>query len=243
MFADSLLEVSWAERGRRSWMTLTSFGLEAAIIGLLLMIPLLTTVGSPLARTVSTPITLGTRSPRQVTQRHEGAVRNTGVRTIPRSGPIMQPRYINHDIPVDDKKFVADDSDDAPQIGAGTYGGAETGLSLPVSGNRSVPLPPLPKPAAPVFRRSEILEGMLIRKVEPKYPPLAITARIQGSVVLAAMISKSGEIENLRLVSGQPMLVRSAIDAVSQWRYRPFILNGDVIEVETQITVNFVLGR
>ena len=62
MFADSLLETSWAERGRRSWMTLTSFGLQAVIVGLLLLIPLLTTVGLPSGRTtVSTPITLGTR--------------------------------------------------------------------------------------------------------------------------------------------------------------------------------------
>jgi len=93
------------------------------------------------------------------------------------------------------------------------------------------------------FRRSEMLQGSLIRKVEPKYPPLAMAARIQGSVVLAAVISKAGTIENLRLVTGHPMLVAAAIDAVRQWQYRPYILNGDVIEVETQITVNFVLGR
>ena len=88
-----------------------------------------------------------------------------------------------------------------------------------------------------------MLQGSLLRKVEPKYPPLAIAARIQGSVVLAAVISRAGTIENLRLVTGHPMLVPAAIDAVRQWQYRPYILNGDVIEVETQITVNFVLGR
>jgi protein TonB len=68
-------------------------------------------------------------------------------------------------------------------------------------------------------------------------------ARIQGPVVLEAVISKAGKIENLRLVSGHPMLAAAAIDAVSQWRYRPYILNGDEIEVETEITVNFVLER
>ena len=62
-------------------------------------------------------------------------------------------------------------------------------------------------------------------------------------MVLAAVISKAGTIDDLRLVSGHPLLAKAAIDAVSQWRYRPYILNGDVIEVETQITVNFVLGR
>jgi len=74
------------------------------------------------------------------------------------------------------------------------------------------------------------------------YPPLARTARIQGPVILAAVISKAGAIENLRLISGHPMLVPAAIQAVSQWRYKPYILNDEAIEVEAQITVNFVLA-
>lgn len=244
MFAESLLEVSWAERGRRSCTTLTSFGLQMVIIGSLLMIPLLTTVGSPLARTVSTPITMGRKSPRPATPQHAGPVRNTGVRVIPSAGPILAPTRINSHIPDDDGPEVAEGPVGPPDICVGPCGGGgDSNLEVPIGGDRPVEMPSAPKPVTTVFRRSEIMEGMLIRKVEPKYPPLAISARIQGTVVLAAVISKNGEIENLRLVSGQPMLVRSAIDAVSQWRYRPFILNGEVIEVETQITVNFVLGR
>ena len=77
---------------------------------------------------------------------------------------------------------------------------------------------------------------------DPSYPPLARSARIQGPVVLAAVISKAGTIENLRALSGHPMLVPAAIEAVSQWRYRPYILNSEPIEVETQITVNFMLS-
>ena len=87
-----------------------------------------------------------------------------------------------------------------------------------------------------------MLEGSLIRRVQPLYPPLARSARIQGSVVLAAVISKDGTMENLKLLSGHPMLVPAALQAVSQWRYRPYVLNGEAIEVETQITVNFILG-
>ena len=84
--------------------------------------------------------------------------------------------------------------------------------------------------------------GDLIRKVQPTYPPLARSARIQGSVVLVAIISKEGAIENLHVLAGHPLLVRAAIDAVQQWRYRPYILNSEPIEVETQITVNFSLA-
>lgn len=87
-----------------------------------------------------------------------------------------------------------------------------------------------------------MLEGSLIRKVQPVYPPLARSARIQGPVVLTALISQTGTMKNVTAVSGHPMLVPAALAAVSQWRYRPYILNGEAIEVETQITVNFVLG-
>lgn len=87
-----------------------------------------------------------------------------------------------------------------------------------------------------------MLEGNLIRRVEPVYPPLARNARIQGPVVVYALISKVGTMENVRALSGHPLLVPATIDAVSQWRYRPYILNGEPIEVETKITVNFYLS-
>ncbi len=242
MFAESLLETSWADRGRRGWMTLTSFGLQVVMIGLLLLIPLLTTVGLPSSRSVSTPISLGRRDPGPAPRPHIGIARNTGVQIIPYSGPIMAPRQIPHGIaPGIDE--IASGPIGPPDIGVGPYVGEGPGILIPFVGTHPV-IPPAPKLVDKVFRRSEMLQGMLIRKVEPKYPPIAISARIQGPVVLAAAISRAGTIENLRLVSGHPMLVGAALDAVKQWLYRPYILNGDVIEVETQITVNFVLdGR
>jgi protein TonB len=85
-------------------------------------------------------------------------------------------------------------------------------------------------------------EGDVVRKILPVYPPLARNARIQGQVVLQAVISKQGAIEDLKVVAGHPMLVSAAIDAVRQWRYRPYVLNNEPVEVETQITVNFSLG-
>lgn len=240
MFADCLLETSWAERGRRSWTTLTSFGLQAVIVALLLLIPLLTTVGLPLARTVSTPVTLR-RDPGPMPRVQPGGEHRPGVQIVPYAGPIMQPGAIPHGVfRGRDMAVAAAGPSEGPNIGA--YIGSGPSLPIPLIGSHPV-MPVASKTIEKVFRKSEILEGSLIRKVEPKYPPLAISARIQGPVLLAAVISKAGTIENLRLVSGHPMLVGAAIDAVSQWRYRPYILNGDVIEVETQITVNFVLGR
>ena len=88
-----------------------------------------------------------------------------------------------------------------------------------------------------------MMEGNLVHKVEPLYPSLAKQAGIQGSVIIRAFISRSGAIERAELVSGHPLLSRAALDAVRQWQYRPYYLNGEPVKVETQITVNFVLQR
>jgi periplasmic protein TonB len=92
------------------------------------------------------------------------------------------------------------------------------------------------------LRVSTLSEANLLHRVQPIYPPIAHLAGIHGAVELRALISKTGTIENLVVVSGHPMLVRSAIEAVRQWRYRLYLLNNEPIEVETEITVNFVLS-
>jgi protein TonB len=102
----------------------------------------------------------------------------------------------------------------------------------------------VPKVAAPQRVRvsSGVSSGLLVRKVQPVYPPLARQARIQGKVLLQAVISKDGSIENLRLINGHPMLTQAAMDAVKQWKYKPYLLNGEPVEVETQVEVNFTLS-
>ena len=86
------------------------------------------------------------------------------------------------------------------------------------------------------------MEGNLVHRVQPEYPALARSAGIQGPVLLRAVISRQGRIENLQVLAGHPMLVKAALDALRQWRYRPYILNNEPVEVETQVTVNFVLS-
>jgi protein TonB len=87
-----------------------------------------------------------------------------------------------------------------------------------------------------------MMEGNLIRRVQPEYPALAKQARIQGTVMLRAVIDREGMIQDLQVMSGHPLLVQAAINAVRQWRYRPFYLNDQPVEVETQVTVNFTLS-
>ena len=88
---------------------------------------------------------------------------------------------------------------------------------------------------------SGVAIGLLVRRVTPEYPPIARTIRLGGTVVLQATISKSGNIENLRVVSGPALLQQAAVDAVRHWRYRPYLLNGEPVEVETTVNVEFTL--
>jgi TonB family protein len=87
-----------------------------------------------------------------------------------------------------------------------------------------------------------VMAALVAKKVDPVYPPTAKQARIQGVVILKVVISKSGDVENIELVSGHPMLAPAAIDAVKQWKYQPYLLNGNPVEVDTQVTVNFTLS-
>jgi protein TonB len=87
-----------------------------------------------------------------------------------------------------------------------------------------------------------VAQGMLLNKTTPIYPPIAKAARVSGTVVLQATISKTGTIENLRVVSGPAMLQQAALDAVRSWRYKPYMLNSEPVEVETSVNVVFTLG-
>jgi protein TonB len=157
---------------------------------------------------------------------------------------MMQPQIIPHGIPHGDSAEVPA----APEFGElGAPGG--TGIG---NGRRGVPgaigdtsalapLPPSPTRARPL-PVSHLAEGNLVYRVQPSYPVLAREARIQGMVRLRAIVSKNGTIENLSVLSGHAMLVGPAIEAVRQWRYRPYLLNGEPVEVETEITVNFLLS-
>jgi protein TonB len=124
----------------------------------------------------------------------------------------------------------------AAQPGTTSSPGTAPGtLSTAASGGAQLPLR--------VRVSQGVAQSFIVTKVPPVYPPDARSARIQGTVVLKALISPTGDVENLSLISGHPMLVQAAMDAVKQWKYRPYLLNGKAVTVETQITVNFTLGE
>jgi protein TonB len=157
------------------------------------------------------------------------------------SNQLMAPRVI--------PKSIAHIEESAPPPDTGVVGGVEGGAVGGVIGGviGGVPPPPPPpppkKPSGPQRIGGNVAEANLIRKVQPVYPPLAKSARVQGTVEFTATISKDGNIENLALVRGHPLLVNAAKEAVLQWKYRPTMLNGSPVEVITDIIVNFTLSQ
>jgi periplasmic protein TonB len=176
------------------------------------------------------------------------------VKIIPRqfdAGKLMQPKAVPKDIAVIKEEELPPPSAAGYGV-AGSIGGLEGGGGLlgGVLGGVPTVAPPPPPPkkveaAAPQRIRvgGNVQQAKLVRQPKPVYPPLAKQARIQGVVKLNAIISKDGTIQNLSVLSGHPLLVPAAMEAVKQWVYAPTLLNGEPVEVVTQIDVNFTLSQ
>jgi periplasmic protein TonB len=241
MFADSLLDSAWTahSHSRRGWTTLVSFVLQVFAIGGLLLLPLLRMEGMPplqwMAALVAparlAPITGHSRPARQTTS------------NISSQGKVIAPRSVPKDIlPIIESAAPPPADICETCVPGGTGDTARNGVLDSIGMSINAVIPPPPVPSARPLQVSHIMEGNLSYRVQPEYPPLARQARVQGTVVLMAVISREGKIENLRVLSGHPLLVQAAMDAVRQWRYRPYYLNDEPVEVETQVTVNFTLS-
>jgi protein TonB len=156
-----------------------------------------------------------------------------------RQGQIIAPRSIPlHTLAIND---AGPPAPELPTSDSGSGRGPGVGVPYDIGDNIPVVIPAHPAAVKPLVV-SDLGEGSLLRRVQPIYPSIARQARVQGAVELRAIISKAGTIENLVVVRGHPMLATAAVEAVKQWRYRPYLLNKEPIEVETEITVNFVLS-
>jgi protein TonB len=235
MFGDTLLESSSAPRKGKRWPMATAFTAELIVGGLLVIIPLLSTGVIPLSARVPiyTPV-------RPVTLDRVERVRtdHTSASGPARSGPRTTAVFTfnNHLNTIPDRPWLEPIGE--PPTPGPPGGGNETGKNLSdfmPGGTRG----PGVKLDGPKRIKSQLEEGQLVNRVEPTYPPICKISGIQGQVKLHAIIGRDGRIQSLSAVSGHPLLVRAALEAVEQWRYRPYVLNGEAVEVETLITVNF----
>jgi len=248
MFSDSLLEFG-VQRKRKFFATTTSFIVNCLAIVVMLAVPLMFTEELPKAQLLTflvappppppPPPPAAAEVQRVVHQIQTDMLNNGQLRT-----PSKIPQKI---------QMIKEEEAPPPMpASGGVVGGVPGGIPggqlggvigsvISSTGNSAVPrfVPVAPQR----IRISQgVTKGLLIHREEPTYPPLARAARVQGEVVLSAVIDTNGQIQNLQLVSGHPMLVPSAITAVKQWRYKPYLLNGQPVEVETTITVIFTLS-
>jgi protein TonB len=128
-------------------------------------------------------------------------------------------------------------------VPGGVAGGSAGGVLGGVIGGAGIAPPPPKVTPKRVTVGGNVQAARLVNRVQPLYPPLARQTRISGTVKLHAIIGKNGAVEQLQVVSGHPLLVQSALDAVRQWRYQPTLLNGDPVEVDTEIDVIFSLAQ
>src|SRR5437868_9030006 len=245
MFEDSLIESGGRLRTKRGATTLFSFLLQVMLIGLLILIPLLYTEALPKQQLMTFLVAPPPPPPPPPPPAAAPVKVVKTVQTDLVNGQLRTPTKIPEKVQMIKEEEAPPPSMAATGVVGGVPGGVPGGQMGGVIGGiiSSTPVA-VPKVAAPQRVRVSqgVSQGLLVRKVQPNYPPLARQARIQGQVVLQAVISKDGSIEGLRLVSGHPMLAPAAIEAVKQWKYKPYILNGEPVEVETQITVNFTLA-
>jgi len=236
MFEDSTFESTGRIRTRsRSWMIAASI-FNGSILFALILIPLIYPEALPrqaMAFLITTPPPPPSAPPTPARPQNV----STSGPSIPVQDPLAAPRLIPNTIAKNDPGPAPSDNG-YPDQGIGTPGGNLSDVFRP----QPTPHVVHPAPSGPV-RISDLSSSAVIYKVVPVYPAIAKVAGVQGTVVLEAIISKQGTIESLRVVSGPVMLQQAARDAVSAWRYRPYLLNGEPVAVETTVNVVFTLGR
>src|SRR5229473_5883179 len=243
MFEDSLIESGGRLKTRRGLTTTISVIFQIGLLVVMILIPLIFTEALPKQQLMTflvappppPPPPPPAAAPVKIVKQIQTDIVNGALRT-----PTKIPQKI---------QMIKEEEAPPAMASSGVVGGVPGGIPGGQMGGviggiiSSTPVA-VPKVATPQRVRvsAGVTSGLLVRRIQPNYPPLARQARIQGTVVLHAVISKEGSIENLTLVSGHPMLAPAAIDAVKQWKYKPYLLNGEPVEVDTEVMVNFTLS-
>jgi len=237
MFEDATFESTGRIQTRSGGWMFAALALNGSIILSLIVIPLIHPEMLP--RHFLDPILISAPpAPSSPTPQTREVVRASSGSNAQVVDPFTAPRLIRIEIPKDGGLQPGPVNDSGPLTNGDTATGGVGDVFRTQPQPRVVPIEPVTKAHLP----SSVAAGLLIYKVIPRYPALARQMRLEGNVVLSATISKSGTIANLHVVSGSPMLQQAALDAVSTWRYRPYLLNGQPVDVETTINVNFKLG-
>ena len=238
MFDDLLESAKDRKKTHKGWAVILSGSVQVIILGVLILIPLIYTQALPKAM-LATFIAAPPPPPPPPPPPQVAKVEIKPVARLIQSGKLLQPRAIPKEVAVFKEAELPPDVINNQQ--GGIFGGI---AGANIIGVPAAVAPPPPKPTGPtrIKQGGNVQEAALTVKTNPIYPPLARQARIQGDVVLHAIIDKDGRVSELQVVSGHPLLVQAAVEAVKQWRYKPTLLNGDAVEVDTTITVHFSMA-
>jgi protein TonB len=218
------------------WMLL-ALGLNLALLATMVIMPLMHPESLP-ARLISRLIYVPDAQPRVVTRSQSAPAHPIAA---PVSVPLKLPQISR--IP---RPEISEDG--PPPTGDGANLSSTMSTGDVVGGSSTAPFhptpPPVVQPATPhtISISAGVAGGLLYYQSKPPYPPIAKATGTSGAVVMAATISSTGTIENIRVLSGNPMLRQAAVDAVKTWRYHPYLLNNQPVAVETTITINFSLS-
>jgi periplasmic protein TonB len=243
MFEDMVVSGANTIKTNKPWTVVVSMLFQMVFLGILILIPLIYTEALPKAMLatmiVAPPPPPPPPPPPAVTQ----IVKVKPQVHLMDAGKLVAPKVIPKDIKIIKEEAEPDMAGASGGVPGGVAGGSMGGVIGGVIGGMGG-APPPPKPTASRIRQGgSVQAALLVNKVQPVYPPLARQTRISGTVRLHAIISKSGSVESLEVLSGHPLLVRAAMDAVQQWKYKPTLLNGEPVEVDTTIDVIFSLNQ
>ncbi len=249
MLEDSLFESQGHKQSRKPATVLLSVVIHFAVVALLALLPLTQIQAIPMPKVDMSLWAPKPEAPRGIEVTTVAAAHRVQTVIEVDPGDVIAPPSIPTDI-----VYVVEAPTGPPvnlplASGGGTASlrlreliGSQPEVEVPAPPVPPPPPPPAPVQVAPTRVSGGVQQANLIRQVRPVYPPLAVKTRIQGVVLLEAVISKEGRIESLRIISGHPLLNQAALDAVQQWQYRATLLNGEPVPVITTITVNFSLS-
>ena len=244
MFEEMVVSSPKGKKTNKSWTVIVSGIVQATFLAVLSLIPLIYTEALPKASLATLLVAPPPPPPPPPPPAATQIVKVKPQVHLMDAGKLVAPKAIPKEV-----KIIKEEAEQPDAMGAmggvpggvpgGQMGGVIGGVIGGVGG-----APPPPKPAQQRIRQGGAVQAaMLVNRVQPQYPPLARQTRISGTVRLHAIISKDGSVQQLEVLSGHPLLVQAALDAVRQWKYRPTTLNGEPVEVDTTIDVIFSLNQ
>ena len=245
MFEEMVVSSPKGKKTNKPWTVILSGVVQATLLAVLILIPLIYTEALPKASLATLLIAPPPPPPPPPPPAATPIVKVKPQVHLMDAGKLVAPKAIPKEV-----KIIKEEAEPDPGmmgVAGGVPGGVPGGqmggvIGGVIGGVGAAPPPPRPSQTR-IKQGGAVTAASLINKVQPTYPPLARQTRISGTVRLHAIISKDGSVQQLEVLSGHPLLVQAALDAVRQWRYRPTLLNGEAVEVDTTIDVIFSLNQ